>query len=480
MATTISDQQQELLRQLPGIDSLLAKAEKDPVSRQFPKSVILKAIRQTVEAQRRKILSVIDGGEVDHVSEAQLLEKALAHAARLQEYNLTRVINATGIVIHTNLGRSCLAPEAIQHVVTAASKYSNLEFDLAAGKRGSRYAIVEALICELTGAEAAMVVNNNAGAVLLCLDTLANGREVIISRGELVEIGGSFRIPDVMAKSGAHLKEVGTTNRTHPRDYEQAIGSETGLLLKVHTSNYSIQGFTSEVSLKELVVLGTKFNLPVMEDLGSGSLIPLSNPGLESEPPVQDSVKAGTDVITFSGDKLLGGPQAGFIVGKKTIIDRVKNNPLTRALRIDKLTLAAMEATLQLYRDEAAALKIPTLRMLTETVSDVEARANALQQQLEALNRSRLSIELLDISSKAGGGSLPLIQLPSRGVGISIDNISVNSIERSLRRGQPAIIGRIENDVFIMDPRTLQEDDIEIVVNAIETLLATTETGDRA
>ena len=480
MANKISDKQQELLRQLPGVDSLLAKAGEDPEGQQFPKSVLVKAVRETVDAHRRQILSMTGDEASAQVSEAELIDKALTLATQLQEYNLKRVINATGIVIHTNLGRSCLAPEAIDHVVAAAGRYSNLEFDLAAGKRGSRYAIVEALICELTGAEAAMVVNNNAGAVLLCLDTLAHGHEVIISRGELVEIGGSFRIPDVMSKSGAQLKEVGTTNRTHPRDYEQAIGSETGLLLKVHTSNYAIQGFTSDVSLKDLVALGTKFNLPVMEDLGSGSLMALSNPGLASEPTVQDSIKAGADVITFSGDKLLGGPQAGFIVGKKPVIDLVKNNPLTRALRIDKLTLAAMEATLQLYRDEAAALKIPTLRMLTETAPEVEIRANALRHRLDALNQSRLSIELLDMPSKAGGGSLPLIELPSRGVGISIDNVSVNAIERTLRGGQPPIIGRIENDMFIMDPRTLQDDEIEIVASAIETLLNATGTGDQA
>jgi len=471
VATTINDQRQESLRQLPGIDSLLAKAGADPAGRQFPKSVLVKAVRETVDAQRRIILTIADGEEMVHLSEAQLLEEALAHAAQLHEYQLKRIINATGIVIHTNLGRSCLAPEAIEHVVAAAGRYSNLEFDLATGKRGSRYTIVEALICELTGAEAAMVVNNNAGAVLLCLDTLAHGREVVISRGELVEIGGSFRIPDVMTKSGAQLKEVGTTNRTHPRDYEQAIGSETGLLLKVHTSNYAIQGFTSDVSLTELVALGTKFNLPVMEDLGSGSLLTLSNPGLASEPTVQDSIKAGTDVITFSGDKLLGGPQAGFIVGKKPIIDQVKNNPLTRALRIDKLTLAAMEATLKLYRDESATLKIPTLRMLAETASEVGARAKALKHQLEALDQSRLSIEVLDMSSKAGGGSLPLIELPSRGVGIRVDTVSVNTVERSLRSGHPPIIGRIEKDMFIMDPRTLQDDEIEIIVHAIDTLL---------
>ncbi len=480
MTTKISDQQQELLRQLPSVDSLLTSAAQAPAGRQFPKSILVRAVRETVDAQRRRILATADGGNPVRTSEERLLEQTLHHAARLQEYNLKRVINATGIVIHTNLGRSCLAPQAIEHVVAAAGRYSNLEFDLAAGKRGSRYAIVEALICELTGAQAAMMVNNNAGAVLLCLDTLASGLEVIISRGELVEIGGSFRIPDVMAKSGAVLKEVGTTNRTHLRDYEQSIGSETGLLLKVHTSNYAIQGFTSDVPLNELVALGARFNLPVMEDLGSGSLLCLTDPGLGSEPTVQKSVETGADVITFSGDKLLGGPQAGIIVGKKQMIDRVKANPLTRALRIDKLTLAAMEATLQLYRDDTTALEIPTLRMLTMAPSEVEAKANALMQQLDALRQSRLSIELLDMPSKAGGGSLPLLELPSRCVGIRIDGVSVNSIERALRGGRPPIIARIENDLFIMDPRTLQVDEIEIVANAVNHLINATGTGEQA
>jgi L-seryl-tRNA(Ser) seleniumtransferase len=480
LGTKISDQQQKLLRQLPGIDSLMARADHDPASRQLPKSVMAKAVRETVDSERRRILSATGDMDPAQVSETRLLQKALARAAQLQEYKLQRVINATGVVIHTNLGRSCLAEEAIDHVVSAAGRYSNLEFDLAAGKRGSRYTIVEALVCELTGAEAAIVVNNNAGAVLLCLDTVAHGRDVVISRGELVEIGGSFRIPDVMAKSGARLKEVGTTNRTHPRDYEQAIGSETGLLLKVHTSNYAIQGFTSSVSLKELVVLGTKFNLPVMEDLGSGSFTALSDPGLDSEPTVQASVATGADVITFSGDKLLGGPQAGFIVGKKRVIDQVKKNPLTRALRIDKLTLAATEATLQLYRDEADRQKIPTLRMLTMTKSEVEARANTLKHRLEASKHSRLLVELLDRPSKAGGGSLPLIELPSCCVAIRIEGISVNAVERSLRGGSPPIIGRIENDMFIMDPRTLQEEEIDPIGDAIDALINATETGDQA
>lgn len=468
----ISDNQQQLLRQLPSVDSLIAKANEHSSCAKLPKSVILKAVRETLDRHRKLILTPDDNDKPAAVKVEQLLKAAIELASRLQEFNLKRVVNATGVVIHTNLGRSCLAPEAIEHVATIAGRYSNLEFDLAAGRRGSRYSIVEELLCELTGAQAAMVVNNNAGAVLLCLDTLAHAKEVIISRGELVEIGGSFRIPDVMTKSGAILKEVGTTNRTHLRDYENAIGPETGLLLKVHTSNYRIEGFTSAVSLKEMVALGNRFDQPVMEDLGSGNLIDLSAHGLHAEPTVQDSVATGADVITFSGDKLLGGPQAGFIVGKKTIIDRVKQNPLTRALRIDKLTLAAMEATLQLYRDEPLAMQsIPTVRMLTMKKPEVEVRAKKLEHKLEDLGQPQMTVGLYDLPSKAGGGSLPLLELPSCCVGIQIAGISANTIERSLRKYKPSIIGRIENDIFIIDPRTIQEDEPDIIVQAIDAVL---------
>jgi len=474
-----SDRQQKLLRQLPGVDRLLARANEHPDCQGIPKAVMLKAVRETLDAQRKIILSPDPTPEPFEASEDSLLENAIQRAAAIQAFNLRHVINATGVVVHTNLGRSRLAPEAIAHVAAIAGRYSNLEFDLAVGRRGSRYSIVEELVCELTGAEAAMVVNNNAGAVLLCLDTLAHGREVVISRGELVEIGGSFRIPDVMAKSGAILREIGTTNRTHLRDYERAVGSETGLLLKVHTSNYHIQGFTAAVHLKELVALGTRFSLPVMEDLGSGNFIDLTEHGLLAEPTAQESVACGADVITFSGDKLLGGPQAGFIVGKKTIIERIKQNPLTRALRIDKLTLAALEATLHLYRDQPTAKqRIPTVSMLTMPKTEVEKRARQLKRKLTALKRSPLTVGLFDLPSKAGGGSLPLLELPSCCVGIQITGISVNTIEKTLRRAKPAIIGRIENDIFIMDPRTIQDDELNMIVDTIETLLNIPATGE--
>lgn len=467
----VNEQQQNLLRKLPGVDFLLSEVLKKPECRGVPKSVIVRAIRELLETRRNDILNDDGALKTSDLTTEALLQQAMERISTLQTYNLKRVVNATGVVVHTNLGRSCLAPEAIEHVAAAAARYSNLEFDLALGRRGSRYSAVEDILCELSGAEAAMVVNNNAGAVLLCLDTLAHNKEVIISRGELVEIGGSFRIPDVMAKSGGLLKEVGATNRTHLRDYERAISSETALLLKVHTSNYHIIGFTAAVPLEDLVALGNRFNLMVMEDLGSGNFIDLAAHGLMTEPTVQASVAAGAHVVTFSGDKLLGGPQAGLIVGRKAIIDRIKSNPLTRALRIDKMTLAALEATLHLYRDPVKAGQlIPTVRMLLMQKPEIEHRARILANRLEELTIPHLNVQLLDLSSKAGGGSLPLLELPSCCVGITISGLSANTIEKRLRHLNPPIIGRIENGVYLIDPRTLFDDELDIIVSAIQSI----------
>jgi len=466
-----SDHQQQLLRMLPGVDLLIDAVAQDATFSQVPKTVRVRAIRETLAGLRRRILDQPDTISPEQLCQPRLLSRIRERVEALQASNLRRVINATGVVVHTNLGRSCLAPSVMAHLTNTAGRYSNLEFDLERGRRGSRYSAVEDLLCELSGSEAAMAVNNNAGAVLLCLDTLASGKEAIVSRGELVEIGGSFRIPDVMAKSGAVLKEVGTTNRTHLRDYEKAIGDNTGLLLKVHTSNFSILGFTAAVSINDLAVLGAKFRLPVMEDLGSGCFIDLSRYGLKAEPTVQASVSAGADVVTFSGDKLLGGPQAGLIVGKRSILEQIKANPLTRALRIDKLTLAALEGTLRLYRDEAAAIaQIPTLAMLTARLPELEGRANRLAQGLQALADDRLDIALMNLSSRAGGGSLPLLELPSRCVGIRMSDRSVNAVEKTLRRSRPPVIGRIENGYFVMDPRTLTDDELPTVIEIIRAL----------
>ena len=375
--------------------------------------------------------------------------------------NLRRVINGTGVIIHTNLGRSLLSEGATHALAQAGSHYTNLEFNLETGKRGSRYSLVEGIICELTGAEAALVVNNNAAAVLLVLDTLANGREAIVSRGQLVEIGGSFRIPDVMKKSGARLVEVGATNRTHLRDYEEAISEETALLLKVHTSNFRMIGFTSEVPVEEMVDLARKKGLVVMEDLGSGCLIDLSAYGLPKEPTVQEVINAGVDVVTFSGDKLLGGPQAGIIAGKKEVIERVKKNPLNRALRIDKFTLASLENILRNYYDTELALKnVPTIAMLTQAPDLIRNRGRKLLRRLEKKISPDCAVRLVPTVSRVGGGAMPEYSLASWAVELKPRHIGLNVLEQEFRRLTIPVIGRIENEGFLIDLRTVLEQEI--------------------
>jgi L-seryl-tRNA(Ser) seleniumtransferase len=467
----IDAHKQSLLRKLPGVDHLLEIAKADTTLSDTPKTVLTKAVRQVVDECRKGIL---DGGTITEESliDNVLLFEVKAKIKTAMHLNLTPLINATGIVVHTNLGRSLLARQALDHVLCVSERYSNLEYNLASGSRGIRYSNVEGLLCEITGAEAAMVVNNNAAAVLLCLDSIAAGREVIVSRGELVEIGGSFRIPDVMAKSGAILKEVGTTNRTHLHDYERALTDATGLLMKVHTSNFGIVGFTVSVSLKDLVVLGAQHQLPVMEDLGSGTFIDFSKYGLTKEPTVQESVRAGADIVTFSGDKLLGGPQAGIILGKPSIISKIRQNPLTRALRIDKLTLAALESTLRLYRDEDTAVDaIPTLNMLTCSIKAIAKKAETLKNMIDAIGNPRLQADLLDTASMAGGGSLPLMPLPSRSLGIQIETMTADAIEKKMRKNDPPIIGRIEKDQFLMDMRTVQTDELPKIAHALLTCI---------
>lgn len=468
----INKTQQDLLKQLPGVDYILEITKAHSVFDGAPRSVLVRCIRETLDDLRRKVFNrniEIDSSDLSDGAILPILEQNVARAMQL---NLRRVVNATGVVVHTNLGRSLLAEEAVSNLEAVGRYYSNLEFNLETGKRGLRYTNVEDILCEISGAASAMVVNNNAGAVLLSLETIARGKEVIVSRGELVEIGGAFRIPDVMLKSGCILKEVGTTNRTHFRDYENAIDDNTGLLLKVHKSNYSIVGFTAEISLNEVVDLGKNYNVPVMEDLGSGTFIDFSKYGLVKEPTVQESVAAGADIVTFSGDKLLGGPQAGIIVGKKEFLDQIKKNPMTRALRIDRLTLAALESTLRLYRDEKKAVEsIPTLRMITASVETIEKKARRLERLLKDFKEPRLETAILNLSSKSGGGALPLLELPSRCVGVRISGMSANTIEKRMRNFTPPIIGRIEDDFFIFDPRTLLDDELIIIQSAFAALL---------
>lgn len=464
---------QELLRSLPGVDRILDLLEQSGVAASTPRSVAVRCVREVLSRLRVEILAGEGSDTVSPVSEDLIVSMVQDAIEAAMGFNLKHVVNATGVVIHTNLGRSLLPEKVAEHLTRIAGKYSNLEFDLTKGVRGSRYSAVEDILCELTGAEAAMVVNNNAGAVFLALDTLARGREVIVSRGQLVEIGGSFRIPDVMARSGACLVEIGTTNRTHLADYEKAITEETALLLKVHTSNYSVVGFTSEVPLTELVSLGKRSDIPVMEDLGSGSFVDFSKYGLAKEPTVQEAIKAGVNVVTFSGDKMLGGPQAGIILGKKVVIEKIKKNPMNRALRIDKMTLAALEATLHIYREEQDAISsIPTLRMLTLPKQAITRRAKRLKKRLDKWEDRRLNIHLLDGSSRVGGGALPLQDLPTTLVGVGIDKVSASALEQFMRGFDPAIVGRIEDDRFLIDLRTVQKGEEELIEKCLRLALS--------
>jgi len=454
----VKQKQQSLLRKLPGVDHVLEVWDKKQPSEDVPRTVLVRSIRTTLDQLRTRILAGDETLDETTFDDDQLMQLISQAADKSMEFNLKRVINATGVVVHTNLGRSLLPESVAQHVAEISSRYSNLEFDLEKGARGSRYSCVED--------------NNNAGAVFLSLETMAKGKEVIVSRGELVEIGGSFRIPDVMARSGAKLVEVGTTNRTHLPDYENAIRDETALLLKVHTSNYSILGFTADVPLEDLVALGAKYHLPVMYDWGSGNLVDFSKYGLTAEPTAQETVATGIDLLTFSGDKMLGGPQAGIILGRKDVLEQIKKNPLTRALRIDKLTLAALEALLHLYRDESKAVSaIPTLRMLTLSPKIIDNKARRLQDRLKKIGDARLETVIMKASSRVGGGALPLQELPTKCVGVKIGGLSANAIERLMRESMPPVIGYIEEDLFVMDARTIQDEEIAVIASTFKSIL---------
>ena len=455
----------ELLKRIPAVTLLLEEPEWERFLVQTSRKHLLAVIREVLDQKRKQILS----GETPALERHHLWEEIGQRLQAKASYHLRRVVNGTGVIVHTNLGRSLLAAPALEQMEQMARYYSNLEFDLEKGQRGSRYVHVEEILTELTGAEAALVVNNNAAAVLLSLNTLARGREVIVSRGQLVEIGGSFRIPEVMARSGALLKEVGTTNKTHLRDYEAALSDETALLLKVHTSNYRILGFSAEVSLEELVDLGQRHQIPVMEDLGSGTLLDVSQWGLEKEPTVVEVVQAGVDIVTFSGDKLLGGPQAGIIVGRAKIIQALRANPLNRALRIDKLTLAALEATLKLYRNEKQALKeIPTLSQISISIQSLLQRARRLYRLLKKVPLKGISLQIAPTTSQVGGGALPLSFLDSYALSFSPGSGSASELEEKFRSHVVPIIGRIEKERFLLDVRTLQEDDFPVILNCLK------------
>ncbi|MBN1976193.1 MAG: L-seryl-tRNA(Sec) selenium transferase [Anaerolineae bacterium] len=452
----------EKLRQLPSVDKLLGQSDVQALVAAYGHEQVVNALRTTLEAARGEAQ---DGAEVPDA--AALAARADGFLKAHLAPTLRRVINATGVIIHTNLGRAPLSDAALAAMEAAARGYSTLEYDLAAGKRGQRTAHAEQSLCELTRAESALVVNNNAGAVLLALTAMAQGRGVVISRGQLVEIGGGFRVPDVMRASGARLVEVGTTNRTHLSDYEQAIGNDQDvtLILRAHHSNFRIVGFAKEPTLAELVALGAEHGLPVLDDLGSGALLDTAAYGLAHEPTVQESVEAGADVVCFSGDKLLGGPQAGIIVGRAKSVEPLKSHPLTRALRADKLCLAALQATLLHYLKGEAAEHVPVWRMIATPPEEIERRARRWQR---ALHKAGVKTEIVDGESTAGGGSLPGEALPTKLVALTSPH--PDRLAAALRAADPPVVARIEEDRLVLDPRTVSPKDEEELLAAINSI----------
>jgi len=458
-----ADNYQADLRYLPKVHALLESEPARVLLAELPRQVVLDALRTELDSLRQRTLA---GAAAPPFAEVDIFA---AVRRRLQENHLRRlqrVINATGIVIHTNMGRAPMAEAAVEAVASVARNYSNLEMDLAAGKRGGRGGQIEELLQRLTGAESALVVNNNAAAVLLALSTVAQSGEVVISRGELVEIGGGFRVPDVITQSGARLVEVGTTNKTRLDDYARAVTPETKVLLKVHASNYRIIGFTAEATLAELVALGRERGLLVINDLGSGALIDVTRFGLPYEPTVGETIKAGVDVATVSGDKLLGGPQCGILLGRADPIRRMAANPLFRALRADKLTLAALEATLRLYLDEARLTEtVPVLHMLSRSKEELTRRARRLRNALAKL--PGLETRVIDGEGYTGGGALPMVPLPTKLVQVRAAKMSVEELASALRRHDPPVVGTLADGWLTLDVRTVREDEMREVVQAM-------------
>ncbi|MFQ5812856.1 MAG: L-seryl-tRNA(Sec) selenium transferase [Anaerolineae bacterium] len=448
----------EELRKLPSVDRLLQEKGVQALAEEYGHDLTVEAIRQTLDLARQGIMAGQDCPSTD-----ELVEMTRVSLEARSRPTLRPVINATGVIIHTNLGRAPLSAEAQAAMELAARGYTNLEYDLEAGWRGSRYVHAEELLCRLTGAEAALVVNNNAGAVLLILTALARGKEVIVSRGHLVEIGGGFRMPAVMRQSGARLVEVGTTNRTYIRDYEEAITEETALLMRVHRSNFRLTGFVHEPTLGQLVELGEEKGLLVVDDLGSGALLDTSVYGLAHEPMLQESVAQQAALVSASGDKLLGGPQAGIIVGRGDLIARLKRHPLTRALRVDKTTIAGLQATLLHYLKGEAEEKVPIWQMIATPIEALEGRARAWAEKLTELG---IAARVVDGRSTVGGGSLPGETLPTRLVAIQVD--SPDELARRLRAGDPPVIGRIEDDLFLLDPRTVLAEEGKVLIEVIK------------
>jgi L-seryl-tRNA(Ser) seleniumtransferase len=453
-------------RNIPSIEQLRQRSGMRPLEEQFGHGAVVEALRAEAAAMRERMAA---GDAPEDVALA--IEEALPGRLRAEHAaSLRTVINATGVIIHTNLGRAPLARAAVERVAALGRGYTNLEYDLAAGKRGRRDVHAERLICRLTGAASAVVVNNNAAATLLGLAALAAGREVVISRGELVEIGGGFRVPDVMAQSGAILREVGTTNRTRAADYAAAIGERTALILRVHPSNFRVEGFTERPALDELVQLGRRFKIPVVEDLGSGFLdVPGALESLGDEPSVRGSIEAGADLVMFSGDKLLGGPQAGILAGTTAVVALVRRHPLMRALRVDKMTYAALEATLEAYAAGKATATIPVLHMIAMPAQAIDARARELAAAIESAGY-RAGVR--DGFSTVGGGSVPGSQLPTRVVAISASPVSADALEAALRASDPPVIARIDDGSVVLDLRTVPPEDDDLLARLISAALA--------
>ena len=457
----------KLFSSLPSVDEVLGNERIGKILDEYPRTLVLDSIREVIGKKRKLIIDLDEDSEEIQINFEDIIEETIIKVQINYSLSLKKIINGTGTILHTNLGRSLLSESIKDDVWKSASRYSNLEYDIKNGERGSRYIHLVDMIKRLTNAEDVLIVNNNAAAVLLVLNTLAKDKEVIVSRGELVEVGGSFRIPSIMSLSGAKLVEVGSTNKTHINDYEEAINENTKVIMKVHTSNYKILGFTKDVDIKELSKISKKNNIPMVEDLGSGVFIDLSKYGLSYEPTVLDSIKKGSDIVTFSGDKMLGGPQAGIIVGKKEYIEKMKKNQLTRALRVDKITICALEATLRLYLDEKNAInEIPTLRMLTYSLKELSYKSKKLYDILSNLNLDiKLNIE--KGFSQVGGGSMPIEKLNTYLISIVPNNISVSTLEKKLRLSNSHIIGRIYDNKYFLDVRTIFDDEFEDIANEL-------------
>lgn len=455
-------------RLIPKVDILMDRTEIKKICTGIKREYVLESVRKVTEDLREFINDSEDEKEIGKKINS-VMEDIIEEVKGYTSFHMKRVVNGTGTILHTNLGRAVISQDSADRIHKLVTGYSNLEYDLDEGTRGSRYSHFEKIITKITGAEAAMAVNNNAAAVLLILSALCRHREVVVSRGELVEIGGSFRVPEVMEQSGCTLVDVGTTNKTHLYDYENTINENTAALLKVHTSNYKIVGFTESVAVTELAELAHRHGILLIEDIGSGVLIDLSKYGLEYEPTVQASVKAGADIVCFSGDKLLGGPQAGIIVGKKALIDKIKKHPLTRALRIDKFTAIALECVFHEYIDEERAMKnIPVLNLINRSIDGIKMHAEVLYKRLNSEVGGKCEIRLESCESQIGGGSLPLERIESFALLIKPFNMTTAALEKQMRHMETPVVGRVENDFFLIDLRTVLEGEEEIILEAFK------------